>query len=140
MFTLVELLCILLLFLTLRTLKTNSGVFSTHTYKLHLQVDLNSKLLILAIKLTVLLGAELLIPFVFIFVPVVIAIVSIICGYIPTELEIQIGTLELIFYGMANCLLTIIFIQPFRTHFNKTFILFWLMPLLIGIKKRLSNT
>jgi hypothetical protein len=45
----------------------------------------------------------------------------------------KIGILGLALYGATNSLLTIIFIGPYREHFNQTFIFWWLCPLLTSI-------
>jgi hypothetical protein len=74
--------------------------------------------------------SQLLTPFIFLFLPVVVCIFAVLMGVPADILTTHIGHLGLVTYGLANSLLTVGFIGPYRLHFYKNFVLIWLKPLL----------
>lgn len=84
-------------------LKTNMGSFSHNAYKVHRQF-------------TILIGVQLLIPIVFVILPVTTCIVFIYMGRLISSLSIKIGFLMLSSYGFFNGLFTIVFVSNYRWH------------------------
>jgi hypothetical protein len=105
-----------LFYLIFNTLKQNSHIYSANTYSMHIQF-------------TLMLAAQLLSPFVYVFLPVAIGIIYIICGMRPSEISIQIGLIGIIGYGLSNSLITVGFVSVYRTHFLNVFIFSWLKRL-----------
>lgn len=68
------------------------------------------------------------------FVPIVAGTLAIFLLAVATEFQVELGFLGLIIYGLANSILTVLFIVPFRRHAFKTLVCWWLKPILKCLK------
>jgi hypothetical protein len=127
-FVISECLCFILLVLILKALRRNLHTFSEHTYRMHIQF-------------TYCLALQILSPLLYIFVPVCAGIITALNALRPTKLLVEISFLCIIFYGLSNSLLTIVFVSPYRKHFLNVVIFSWLKPVLrvIGCKNSTST-
>jgi hypothetical protein len=127
-FVISECLCFILLFLIVKALRRNLHTFSKHTYRMHVQF-------------TCCLASQILSPLLYIFVPVCAGIITALNSLKPTKLLVDISLLCIIFYGLSNSLLTIVFVSPYRKYFLNVLIFPWLKPVLrvIGCKNSTST-
>lgn len=104
-------------YLILKTLGKNVHSYSEDILELHR-------------KFSLLLGAQFLSSFVYLFIPVFAAITANVIFNRSNKLVVQIFLFGIIFYGFTNSLLSIIFISSYRKHFIKFVSFSWLKPLL----------
>jgi hypothetical protein len=118
LFAFIEILSLILIYLTLSTLKANNKKLSKNTLKLHKQ-------------LTLLLAFEFISPLLLIIVPLSTQIFGAIINEFSSREITRFLFILIGMYGLTNPILTILFIGFYRTHFVDTFI----FPLLkiIGI-------
>lgn len=117
MFIIFESLSFFILHIILKILKRNIQSYSAQTLKLHRQFSL-------------LLGAQFLSPFIYLFIPVIGAIIGMLRKEQLNKLAVEMFIFGVIFYGYSNSVITVVFVTPFRRHFLDVFIFSWLRPLL----------
>lgn len=105
-FVVSELLCFIVVFYILATLRANSHAFSVKTYAMHRQYT----------QLLVLQLTNPLVMFVLPSVAVLSSIVFPIGEYWTSTVAVQFGYIWLDVYALNNCLLTIFFVTPYRRH------------------------
>jgi hypothetical protein len=104
-FLISEVLSFLLLFLILKILRKKAELYENNIFRLHMDFSL-------------LIGAQIITPFVLIFLPVVLCIYAVLKRIIAkNELVVEMGILGISAYGLSNSLLTIAFIGPYKRHF-----------------------
>jgi hypothetical protein len=94
LFTGSEIILTALLSLTLRMLQKTAHLYSSTTYKMHLQFSL-------------LLGAQLFSPIFFVLLPIIGGVACYLLEIGATDLQDEIGILSIVAYGASNSLLTI---------------------------------
>ena len=128
LFVVLEILAFAMLFVALRELRKNISVFSPATYRLHRQF-----ILLLATQVCVSSKLQkyfqIFTPLFFFSMPV---LVNLICAkyhiLAPMWLD-QLGAFLTAIYGTMNALLTVLFIQPYRTHAYAHLVAPWLVPM-----------
>ncbi|KAI6175031.1 hypothetical protein M3Y97_00986900 [Aphelenchoides bicaudatus] len=108
-----ELISAFFVLLILITLKRNIKSLSHRAYKVHKQFAL-------------LLAVQVMVPFVFIFFPVVTGIFLMGAGRYVTSDSLDTGFVMLTSYGFFNSFFTLVFISSYRWHFYENFICPWL--------------
>lgn len=120
-FIILEIFMLFVIYLILKILRRNIHAYTAQTLKLHRQFSL-------------LLGAQFLSPLIYVFAPVVAAVIAMLVGVKPNKLVVQISIFGIIFYGCTNSILSVGFVTPFRKHFLYVISFSWLKSLLKTVR------